>query len=352
MKVNIKNLILSGFFLCALSLYPNPALSGPLDPYIKAAKKEGSVRLGITVRKTSHGKPTGKKYLKAFNDRYPFLKVEFRRIGGSRERERVFSEMAAGLFKYDVVVVSETMVPNVLKANMAWAVDWEKLGVPRALIHPDKVGVSLRTPVFGIAYNREMVSDKEAQTFTWETCTDPKWRGKTVMDDRPRHLNILYQDNGWGREKTLDYAKRWKANRPIMEASRSTAAQKLSVGAYPLICGSPRRQVKDLNVHAGVRSIGIAYPEPVPVGVGDVIYVPKKAKHPNAGILFLAWSATREAQNLLDKVNFSGHPAFEGNEVRKDLEGKKVVYGSWEYSLRADDILAEILITMGFPVVR
>ncbi|MCZ6622974.1 MAG: extracellular solute-binding protein [Deltaproteobacteria bacterium] len=338
--------------LWALAILPYSAVSGSLDPYIEKAKKEGSVRIGITVRMTSHGKPTGKKYLKAFNDRYPFLKVEFKRIGGSRERERVFSEMAAGLFKYDVVVVSETMVPNVLKTKMARVTDWEKLGVSRILIHPDKVGVSLRTPVFGIAYNRELVSDKEAQTFTWETCTEPKWRGKTVMDDRPRHLNILYQDNGWGREKTLDYAKRWKANQPIMEASRSTAAQKLSVGAYPLICGSPRRQVKDLNVHAGVQSIGIVFPEPVPVGVGDVIYVPKKAKHPNAGILFLAWSATREAQNILDKTNFSGHPGFEGNEVRKVLKGKKVVYGSWKYSLRADAILAEILVTMGFPVVR
>ena len=261
--------------------------------------------------------------------------------------------MAAGIFKYDVVVVSETMVPNVLKANMAWAVDWEKLGVPRALIHPDKVGVSLRTPVFGIAYNREMVSDKEAQTFTWETCTDPKWRGKTVMDDRPRHLNILYQDNGWGREKTLDYAKRWKANRPIMEASRSTAAQKLAVGAFPIICGMARSQARALKVYGGVDSVGVVFPEPVTVNIGgDLIYVPRKAKHPNAGVLFLSWSATKEAQNILDAINFTGHPSFEGNEINQVLKGKKTVFTNWEYIQRADEILAKVLQAMGFPVVR
>ncbi|MCH7913555.1 MAG: hypothetical protein IH856_11065, partial [Deltaproteobacteria bacterium] len=148
------------------------------------------------------------------------------------------------------------------------------------------------------------------------------------------------------------YAKRWAANKVTVEASRSTAAQKLAVGAYPLICGMPRRQVRDLQVHGGVDSVGIVYPEPIPVGIGDIIYVPRKAKHPNAGVVFLAWTATKKAQNLLDQTDFSGHPSFERNEVSSTLKGKKVVYGDWAYSKRSDEILAKILRAMGFPVVR
>lgn len=340
------------FALVSLFYSSSPAMAGLLDPYIEGAKKEGSVKLGITIRKKRFGKSAGEKYLQAFQKRYPFLKVEFRRIGGSRERERVLAEMAAGLFNYDVVTMSETMVGTVFKAKLPKIVNWGKLGLPKELIHPKNVGVSLRTPVYGIGYNREFVPDKVAQAFTWETCTDAKWRGKTAMDDRPRHLNVLYQPDGWGREKTIDYAKRWAANKPVIEASRSTAAQKLAVGAYHLICGMPRRQVKDLQVYGGVKTIGNVYPEPVVVGVGDVIYVPRKAKHPNAGILFLAWSTTKEAQNILDKTDWSGHPAFEGNEVAETLKGRKVVYGNWEYSDRSDEILAELLRAMGFPVVR
>ncbi|MGH7828369.1 MAG: ABC transporter substrate-binding protein [Candidatus Binatia bacterium] len=352
MKLRIKNSILSAFSFWALLLYSNPAVSGPLDPYVEAAKKEGSVRLGVTLRKTSHGKPSGEKYLQAFQKRYPFLKVDFKRIGGARERERVLSEMSAGVINFDVATVSETMVPTVIDAKLARIVDWKKLGVPKFMAHPKNVGVSLRTPVYGIAYNREKIPDEVAKTFTWETCTDPKWKGKTATDDRPRHLNVLYRNEGWGREKTLDYAKRWAANKPSLEPSRSTGAQKLSVGSYYMICGMPRRQVEELQVYAGAKTIGIVYPEPVPVGIGDLIYVAEKAKHPNAGILFLAWTATEEAQTILDNVDFSGHPAYENNDINKVIKGKKTVYASWEDTAKSDDILAEILQAMGFPVVR
>ncbi len=69
-------------------------------------------------------------------------------------------------------------------------------------------------------------------------------------------------------------------------------------------------------------------------------------------MLFVAWTATQEAQTILDDVDFSGHPAFEGSEVSRVTKGKKIVSGSWEYLPKSDDILAEILQAMGFPVVR
>jgi len=56
--------------------------------------------------------------------------------------------------------------------------------------------------------------------------------------------------------------------------------------------------------------------------------------------------------NLLDDINFTGHPAFEGSEANEVLKDKKVAYATWENILRSDEILTEILKTMGFPVVR
>jgi iron(III) transport system substrate-binding protein len=336
--------------LCALILYPTLSYSSPLDQYIEGAKKEGSVRVGITIRTKVQGKVAGQKYLDAFEKRYPFVKVKFKRIGGARERNRIISEMAGGVVNFDVATVSETMIPTIVDAKLVQVVDWSKLGVPEALRHPKNYGVTLRTPVFGIAYNRDLIPDDVAKTFTWDTCTDPKWKGKTATDDRPRHLNELYY--AWGKEKTLDYAKRWAANKPAMEPSRSTGAQKLASGAYSMICGMPRRQVKDLQVYGGSKSIGIVYPEPVPVGIGDLIYVTEKAKSPNAAVLFMQWTTTAEAQKILDDVDFSGHPSFEGSDINEIVKGKKVAYGTWEQAAQSDEVLAEILKAMGFPVVR
>lgn len=336
--------------LLSMIFYPALGRSGPLDPYIEGAKKEGSVRVGVTLREKVQGKVAGQKYLDAFRKRYPFLKLNFKRIGGARERNRVISEMAGGVANFDVATVSETMIPTIVDAKLVRVIAWEKLGVPEALRHPKNYGVTLRTPIFGIAYNRDRIPDSVANTFTWETCTDPKWKGKTATDDRPRHLNELYY--AWGKEKTLDYARRWAANKPIMEPSRATGAQKLASGAYAMICGMPRRQVKDLQVYGGDKSIAIVYPEPVPVGIGDLIYVTANAKSPNAATLFLHWTTTGEAQKVLDEVDFSGHPSFEGSDVNEIIKGKKVAYASWEHSAESDDVLAEILKAMGFPVVR
>jgi ABC-type Fe3+ transport system substrate-binding protein len=344
--------VLTAFILLFGSPSAGRAGSEALKPYIEAAKKEGTVKIGITVRMANFGKPSGKKYIDAFNRRYPFLNVEFKRIGGSRERERVLAEMTAGMINYDVATVSTTMVDTLREAKLPLLTDWQKLSVRKELVHPDHVGVSLRTQVYGIGYNREFASDEEANKFTWETCTDPKWQGKSAMDDRPRHLEVLYKDEAWGSEKTLDYARRWAANKPAMEASRSTAAQKLAVGAYSLICGMPRGQVRHLAVHGGVDTVGIVFPEPVPVNIGDLIYVPRKAKHPNAAVLFLAWTGTQEAQNILDEADFTGHPGFEGNEINRVVKGKKAIYSTWEDAYHADDVLAKILMRMGFPVVR
>lgn len=350
MRKNSKKPIVSLILLGTLTLSPALGYGGPLDTYIEGAKKEGSVRVGITIRQKVQGKVAGQKYLDAFSKQYPFLKVNFKRIGGARERNRVISEMAGGVVNFDVATVSETMIPTIVDAKLVRVVDWSKLGVPDALRHPKNVGVTLRTPVFGIGYNRDLIPDNVARTFTWETCTDPKWKGKAATDDRPRHLNELYYV--WGKEKTLDYAKRWAANKPAMEPSRSTGAQKLASGAYHMICGMPRRQAKDLQVYGGSKTIGIVYPEPIPVGIGDLIYVTQKAENPNAATLFIHWTTTAEAQKILDDVDFSGHPTFDGSDVNEIVKGKKVAYGTWEQAAQSDDILAEILQAMGFPVVR
>ncbi|MDP2644740.1 MAG: extracellular solute-binding protein [Desulfobacterales bacterium] len=332
---------------------PAPALQAdPLDPYIAGARKEGSVTIGITVRDKIHGKPAGQLYMAAFQKRYPFLKVNFKRIGGGRERERVITEMTAGVFNFDVATASATMVRTLVEARLPRAVEWGNVGVPQFLIHPKNIGMTLRTALFGIAYNRDLVPDEVAAGFTWETCTDPKWKGKIATDNLPLHLEPLYVSNVWGPEKTLDYARRAAAIKPIVESSRTSAAAKLTSGAYHLICGAPRAQTRALQVFAGSKSIGIVFPEPVPIGIGDFIFVPDKAKHPNAAVLFMVWTATQEAQNLLDRIDFSGHPAFEGNEIKELLKGKQLVYGSWDDVERSDFVLAELLQAMGMPVVR
>jgi hypothetical protein len=54
---------------------------------------------------------------------------------------------------------------------------------------------------------------------------------------------------------------------------------------------------------------------------------------------------------LLDQVQFSGDPMVPGISAYPLLQGKKVLRGSWENQMRADEILGGILKTMGMPIV-
>lgn len=318
---------------------------------VEAAKAEGQVRIGITLRQKEGGKPAASRLVEAFRKRYPFVKVDYHRIGGSRERERVFSEMAGGMVDYDVATLSQTHVLNGVKADIFRIVKWEALGVRPDDIHPKKVGITFRSQVWGIGFNTDMVPRDVGRKLTWEEFLEPKWKGKFAIDDRPRHLEVLYQENAWGREKTLDYARRLAANNPSQERSRSEATFKLTAGAFPALHGSDWGHIRRQQV-AGAKNLDIAFPEPVTLSAGDLVFIPRGAKYPNAAMLWIVWSLGDEAQQIIDDVQFTGDPLSPASSVNERIRGKKVVEAAWDYQLRATDILKEIIQAMGFPVVR
>ena len=187
----MKKLVLLGG-LAVFSVMSLPLVNAQgLEKISEGAKKEGRVKVGLTVRWEEAGRPGAKKFVEVFQTRYPFLKVEYERVGGSRERERVLSEIAAGKVSYDVTVLSETQVPTALRANVVEKVDWKSLGLAPAHVHPDGFGVNYRSQLYGIAYNRKLVPEDVARKLTWEDCAAPKWKKKVAMDSRPRHLEIF-----------------------------------------------------------------------------------------------------------------------------------------------------------------
>ena len=95
-----------------------------MEQVLAGAKKEGEVRVAITVREKEGNVVAAPRLIEAFQKKYPFVKVRYTRLGGSRERERIFTELATGMVNYDVATFSQTMIPNGLKAKVFRKVDW------------------------------------------------------------------------------------------------------------------------------------------------------------------------------------------------------------------------------------
>ena len=319
---------------------------------VDGAKKESKVRIGLTMRWQEAGKPSGQKIVETFQARYPFVKVDYERVGGSRERERVLTELAAGKVPYDVTALSGTQLDMVLKANLAEPVDWRSLGVPQRHLHPDRFGVYYRSQLVGILYNRKLIPDAVGSKLTWEDCANPKWKKKVAMDNRPRYLEIFYQPHVWGREKTLAHARQLGANQTIFERSRSAAVTKLTLGEYPIICGANYSHYREQIAYRGITHIGYTLPEPVPVPHGDIVFMPRGATSPETAKLWVVWSLSEEGQRVLDSVEFDGSPFIAGTEPIKILKGKKTATYEPQWAAKAEDILKEILDAVGIPVVQ
>jgi ABC-type Fe3+ transport system substrate-binding protein len=344
-------------FLVILSLLLWPisvawGQQGKEQPFVEAAKKEGKVKLGLTVRWEEAGKPAAKKIVELFQSRYPFVKVDYERVGGSRERERVLTELAAGKVPYDVTALSGTQVPIAAKASLAEIVDWRSLGVPARQVHPQGLGVYYRSQIVGILYNRKLVPDQVGSKLTWEDCASAKWKRKIAMDNRPRYLEIFYQPQVWGREKTLGHARQLGANQTIFERSRSAAVTKLTLGEYPIICGANYSHYREQVVYRGITHLGFTLAEPVPVPHGDVVFIPRGADSPNAGKLWVTWSVSEEGQRVLDSVEFDGSPFIPGTEPSRIIKGKKTATYEPQWEAKANELLKEILEAVGLPVVQ
>ena len=348
MRIALMALFILGVVLARLALV---GAQVP-DQILEGARREGRAKVGITVRWEEGGKPGAKRMVEAFQTRYPFVKVEYERVGGSRERERIFSEMTAGKVTYDVTALSQTQVPIALKANVVELIDWVPLKIRPQHINPEKAGVYYRQQLYGISYNRKLLPESVAAKFTWEDCANPKWRKKVAMDTRPRHLEIFWQAQVWGREKTLAHARQLAENQTIFERDRSGAMTKLALGESPIVCGAFYSSYYEQTRSKDKENIGFHWAEPIPINMGEVVFVPKGAAHPNAARLWILWSLSDEGHKILDEVEGSASPLVAGTQSANIIKGKKVAWYEPKWSAKAEEMLNEIIEALGLPVVR
>src|SRR5919197_4532122 len=73
----VKNI--SARWIACLLFFPALVFAQGLERITEGAKKEGKVKVGITVRWQEGGKPAAKRMVEVFQARYPFVKVDYER---------------------------------------------------------------------------------------------------------------------------------------------------------------------------------------------------------------------------------------------------------------------------------
>jgi ABC-type Fe3+ transport system substrate-binding protein len=198
-----------------------------------------------------------------------------------------------------------------------------------------------------LAYNKKLVSESKLPA-TYEDMLKPEFKGrKFATDIRPRAVAALVP--AWGLEKVLVYARRLAAQEPIWTRGDSRSMPYMTGGEIPMILGLNYKsylRFKDKDVQDVLGSKVI---EPVAVRLTEAEGVSAMGQNPYAGLLWLEFQASAEAQAILDKVDRAASHLIAGTFHEKAMRGKNISLLNWEHYPQMQKYEEEVVKAFGFP---
>ena len=255
---------------------------------IAAAKKEGKV-----VYYTANFAEVEQEVIKAFNKRFPEIKIEMVRAPGGQLITRIKTEAAANKLSADVIAHSDRGL--MLEINDLF-MDYAP---PNAADYRPDVLVSPKlwpgaTIAWSIAYNSALVKNPPK---SWMDLTKPEYKGKQIgqviaPSGGTTWTRVMFERQVLGE----DYHARQAANDNVLYPSGAPASDALvrgEVSIAPLLYNIIFTKIKE-----GAPAEAIFPPEGVPINpYADGIT--KTALHPNAARLFMNWRLSKEGQTFM-----------------------------------------------------
>ncbi len=322
-------------------------LGKTLDEIKTLAKTEGPARIAITWRKKLR-----KALTKAFKKKYD-LKVKATRVRGLASRERILNESIAGVVAHDLVNVSGELRTQYIKAGVVIAVPWGKFfpGLKKAVISPDNYFVASGFSKYGIVYNTKLVP-KDRIPKGWADCLDPYWKGNFAVLTRPRTFTGLWP--GWGKDKSIAYHKKLKANKPMWSSGQTATVTKIGAGEVAMGCGLGLHGLINVKRRDPTAPIEFVVTPDLPIQIGEALALMKGSKNPNAAVLLAGFLASKDGQKFYH-IQGRSSPFIKGSVSAKLIKdaGAKLVWGGWEFAgARETEAAGEIVAAWGFPKAK
>jgi iron(III) transport system substrate-binding protein len=315
-----------------------------VDSIMQGAKKEGKVSWASNLVDDEV-----QELNKAFQKEFPFIKkVEYARMRGTEENERMLSEMQAGIFSSDLVHIGEELIPRYQSLGYLFAsIDWNGLfKVDPRMIHPKGFGVAVGNTPVGLVYHKTKIP-KESVPQQWSDCLNPLFKGKLALEVRPQHFLSLMA--GKGEEWTVDFAKKLAANKPRWTSSATAAITMVTAGEILIVCPTSHASWYRQASRTPNYPAAWTFPEgPVMASRALLLSPMKGAPNSNAAVLLAGWIATKGLP-ILDTGRESIFHS--GTRLGKEFKrlGREISVTDWEDVAEADKRVTKILQIWGFP---
>src|SRR5947208_8785113 len=204
-----------------------PAAEPVTAAMIEAAKKEGAVTY-YTAMDLSVAEPLAK----AFEAKYPGIKVNVERTGAERLFNRIAQEAASKIHRVDVVNSSDA----------AHFLPWKRDGwlasfvteamardLPPEMVDPDGMYCNQRTHLSAMAYNTKMVAPADAPK-GFNDLLDPKYAGKLVKGHPGYSGTIMTATQQIARELGLPYLEKLAKHTALHAQSATEPPKPIEAG--------------------------------------------------------------------------------------------------------------------------
>jgi iron(III) transport system substrate-binding protein len=257
---------------------------------IEAAKKEGRL-----VFYTANFAEVEQEVIKAFNRRFPEIRIEMVRAPGGQLITRFKTEAAAGKLAADVMSHSDRGLMREIEDQF---LDYAP---PNASDYRDDARVSAKlwpaiTVGWAIAYNSALVQNPPK---TWMDLIKPEYKGKKIGQVVAPGGGTTWTRSMFERQVLgEDYHAKQAALGIVLYPSGAPLADSLVRGEIeigPLLYNLAFTKIKE-----GAPLEAVFPPEGVPI-IPYSEGIPKSAKNPNAARLFINWRLSAEGQTFLIK---------------------------------------------------
>ncbi len=294
-----------------LSAAPPPEQITPA--LIEAAKKEGKVSY-YTAMDLSVAEPMAR----AFEAKYPGIKVAVERTGSERLFNRIAQEVASKIYKVDVAN----------SADAAHFLPWKRQGwlapfltvemaenIPAEQRDPDGTYVNQRTHLSAIAYNTSLVKPEDAPK-GFVDLLDPKYAGKMVKAHPGYSGTIMTATQQIVRELGWEYFEKLAKQKVLQVQSATEPPKKIEAGERAIaVDGSDYLFWMAKERGSPIEVVHAIEGTPL---ISNPMAVFKAAPNPNAARLLVAWIMSAEGQQFI--VDLSGQ--YPANKLVKAKAGR------------------------------
>jgi iron(III) transport system substrate-binding protein len=260
--------------------------------WIDGSKKEGALKVRLTMH-ASHFE----KVRKVFEARYPWIKVEYSRGIGQARALGPLLAFKRGTYVTDVVSSFEPLEEEYRKVNAL--VDLRVLPTAKAPLDefnsPDGVGLAYRLQHYCTAYGLNQVKKADLPKSWDDIVSNPRWHNGKI--------GLAINQNVWLAPLWGKKGEAWARNyidklfnvvKPQIRKERLSTTPKLAaLGEFDMAVPGGDFIVKG-HEEDGV-PVGFHCPAPVPVTMAW-IGILKGNPHPNASLLYVNWTLSREGQ--------------------------------------------------------